>query len=243
VLGTHPVRAEALSRSVGLPTEISRLVLVQRDYDRRQRNARALMGGGFIVRQAEDGENACSEALAWPASVVVTDLVLPVMSGFEVCRRLRADARTSQAFIVGVTGWTGSADYTRAVKAGFDYVISSRCDTRSFLAEVQRIRPQGAALRRRAESLRQHASEAIHEAASAIARRELAAEWRPSPVMTREEALKRIRSDYFELPGLKLTVPQGARLWGLDLELCGALLEELAARGFLGRTGEHYGRR
>jgi hypothetical protein len=51
--------------------------------------------------------------------------------------------------------------------------------------------------------------------------------------MTRDQALKRIRSDYLELTGLKLTVPQAARLWSLEIDGAAILLEELVARGFL----------
>ena len=61
--------------------------------------------------------------------------------------------------------------------------------------------------------------------------------------MTRDEAKRRIRSDFFELPGLKLTAAQGARLWALDAPLCRSILEELTERGLLIRVGELYGLR
>jgi hypothetical protein len=66
---------------------------------------------------------------------------------------------------------------------------------------------------------------------------------RPLPSITREEAMRRIRSDYYELPGLKLTAAQGARLWGLEAALCLSILEELTERGLLTRIGELYGLR
>lgn len=59
----------------------------------------------------------------------------------------------------------------------------------------------------------------------------------------RDEALHRIRSDYFELPGLRLTCAQAARLWGLRLDDAAALLEELQVRGFLARIEDQYCRR
>lgn len=51
--------------------------------------------------------------------------------------------------------------------------------------------------------------------------------------MTRDQALRRIRSDYLELTGLKLTVAQAARLWSLEIEGAATVLDELVARGFL----------
>lgn len=58
--------------------------------------------------------------------------------------------------------------------------------------------------------------------------------------MTRSDAVSRIRSDYLELPGLRLTAPQAARLWSLERDLASDLLEELVERKFLERSGEQY---
>jgi Fic family protein len=57
------------------------------------------------------------------------------------------------------------------------------------------------------------------------------------------EALSRIRGDYFEMPGLRLTVAQGARLWGLSRETCAELLDELVREQFLAHVGQNYSRR
>jgi len=48
--------------------------------------------------------------------------------------------------------------------------------------------------------------------------------------------LWRIRAEYWEMPGLKLTPRQAQRLWGLDRESCDALLSDLISEGFLSRT-------
>jgi hypothetical protein len=57
------------------------------------------------------------------------------------------------------------------------------------------------------------------------------------------EALGRIRGDYYEMPGLRLTVAQGARLWGLSRETCAELLEQLVREQFLAHVGQNYSRR
>jgi hypothetical protein len=61
--------------------------------------------------------------------------------------------------------------------------------------------------------------------------------------MTREEAMARVRSDYFELPNLKLTVAQAARLWSVGQDLAHSVLEDLTAVGFLIRIADQYARR
>jgi hypothetical protein len=54
---------------------------------------------------------------------------------------------------------------------------------------------------------------------------------------------RRIRSEYQEMPCLRLTLPQASRFWNVDLETCRTVLDQLVADGFLvhGRYG--YGRR
>lgn len=61
--------------------------------------------------------------------------------------------------------------------------------------------------------------------------------------MSHELAMRRIRSDYLELTGLKLTVAHAARLWAIDVDRAEAILQELTARGFLVCEDGLYGRR
>jgi hypothetical protein len=51
-----------------------------------------------------------------------------------------------------------------------------------------------------------------------------------------DELLSRVRGEYLEMPGLHLTVPQAARLWGLETIVCDALLSCLVASRFLRQT-------
>jgi Fic family protein len=51
-----------------------------------------------------------------------------------------------------------------------------------------------------------------------------------------EATLRRVRAEFLEMPGLKLTVPQAQRLWGVDRHTCEAVIEELTASRFLART-------
>jgi len=51
-----------------------------------------------------------------------------------------------------------------------------------------------------------------------------------------EDTIRRVRAEFLEMPGLKLTVPQAQRLWGVDRKTCEGLIEELMASRFLSRT-------
>src|SRR5687767_2389272 len=68
-----------------------RLLLVQPESERRACYAAALVGAGFAVKVADDGLQAASDAPSWKPAIVVTDLVLPGLTGLELCCRLRED--------------------------------------------------------------------------------------------------------------------------------------------------------
>ncbi len=56
------------------------------------------------------------------------------------------------------------------------------------------------------------------------------------------DLLRRIRGEYLEMPGMRLTAEQAKRLWSLDLATCRLLLDELVEAKFLGRSrdGKYY---
>ncbi|HEY7501776.1 MAG TPA: hypothetical protein VH740_24870 [Vicinamibacterales bacterium] len=54
--------------------------------------------------------------------------------------------------------------------------------------------------------------------------------------MELHQVVERVRGEFLEMPGLRLTLPQAARLWGLDMPSCEAVLETLVRSAFLRRT-------
>jgi hypothetical protein len=58
----------------------------------------------------------------------------------------------------------------------------------------------------------------------------------PALPATIDDVLSRIQGEFLEMPGLRLTEAQARRLWGMETELCAALLGELVAANFLFRT-------
>ncbi|HVE65441.1 MAG TPA: ATP-binding protein [Thermoanaerobaculia bacterium] len=76
---------------------------------------------GHSVETAGDGLSAVEAASTFRPDVVLLDIGLPGMDGFEVARRLRADSSLSAALLIAVTGYGQEADRTRALEAGFDH--------------------------------------------------------------------------------------------------------------------------
>jgi CheY-like chemotaxis protein len=73
---------------------------------------------GHAAEVAYDGRSALEKACATPPEVVLCDIGLPGMSGYEIAKRLRASSAWVQIF--AVSGYAQSEDVRRAVEAGFD---------------------------------------------------------------------------------------------------------------------------
>lgn len=56
------------------------------------------------------------------------------------------------------------------------------------------------------------------------------------PLLSTDDVVRRVKGEFLEMPGLRLTEPQARRLWGLDAASCGALLRTLVEAKFLFRT-------
>ncbi len=83
---------------------------------------------GQDVRVAHDGPAALHEAGAFRPEVVLLDIGMPGMDGFEVARRFREQAGTGQALLVALTGWGQESDRRRSREAGFDHHLVKPVD-------------------------------------------------------------------------------------------------------------------
>ncbi len=97
---------------------------------------------GFVVHVAHDGREAVAKAQALRPDAVLLDVMMPGLDGYEVCRRLRSNARTSHCAIIMLTAKSLSADTVLGLTAGADDYISKPFDPPELVARVR------AALRR-----------------------------------------------------------------------------------------------
>jgi DNA-binding response OmpR family regulator len=94
---------------------------------------------GFRVRVATTGEDALEVLLERPPSLIVLDLNLPHMSGFELCRRLRAEATTSNVPILILTARTDESDKVLGLNLGADDYITKPFGMRELVARVHAV--------------------------------------------------------------------------------------------------------
>lgn len=102
----------------------ARLLIVDDERDLVDPIARRLRASGrFELDIAYDGEEGLALARRSPPDVALVDLAMPSMDGWELCRRLRADPRTSGARIVIMTAWLSDGLERRAREAGAEAVL------------------------------------------------------------------------------------------------------------------------
>src|SRR5213594_3549227 len=87
---------------------VAQIVLVADDYaDTRELFTRFLQFAGYDVATAEDGQAAINRAVLLSPAVILLDLAMPTMSGFETAEHLKADQRTRTIPIIAVTALGG----------------------------------------------------------------------------------------------------------------------------------------
>jgi len=93
---------------------------------------------GHRVQEAADGETALAACAQTAPDVVLLDVMLPGIDGYEVCRRLKADARTRGAFVVLMTAGHQETERVRAEQAGADRYLAKPFSPAQLLDLVQR---------------------------------------------------------------------------------------------------------
>jgi CheY-like chemotaxis protein len=83
-----------------------------------------LDGTGYETKVAANGEETLALAREWKPDVILLDIMMPKLSGFEVCKRLRADPTTRDAGVLMVTALDQPTDVERAVEVGTDDFVT-----------------------------------------------------------------------------------------------------------------------
>jgi PAS domain S-box-containing protein len=98
-----------------------RILLIEDNADAAETTAMMMRLWGHEVTVARDGEEALALAESFGAHIVLLDLGLPKIDGYEVARRLRASPRLKPPYIVALSGYSSTEDREAAQRAGVDY--------------------------------------------------------------------------------------------------------------------------
>src|SRR5690242_17097003 len=103
--------------SPAAPVVPKRLLVVHDLRDSADSLAMLLEALGHEVRTAYDGEEAVAAAEAFTPDVILLDLGMPKLNGYDACRRIRARGRAVR--VIALTGWGHEDDRRRSAEAGF----------------------------------------------------------------------------------------------------------------------------
>ena len=115
-------------------------VLLVDDYpDAREMYTEYLEFSGFEVVEAGNGIEALQRAVDNAPDIILMDLSLPVMDGWEATRRLKADERTALIPVVALTGHALAGISEGAKKAGCDAFVTKPCLPEDLVREIRKI--------------------------------------------------------------------------------------------------------
>jgi CheY-like chemotaxis protein len=116
------------------------LVLVVEDYqDAREMYVEYLKFSGFRVAEARNGLEAIDRAQTLLPDIILMDLALPRMDGWEATRRLKTDSQTQHIPVVALTGHALAGHAEGARQAGCDAFVTKPCLPDALVAEINRV--------------------------------------------------------------------------------------------------------
>jgi two-component system alkaline phosphatase synthesis response regulator PhoP len=127
------------------------ILIVEDDEDIQQLVSYNLLKAGFAVEVADSGEQALEYAEAQPPNLIVLDIMLPGMSGLEVCRILRHGEQTAAIPIIMLTAKGEEADIVAGLDLGADDYITKPFSPKVLVSRVKAVlrrRPREAAVQK-----------------------------------------------------------------------------------------------
>jgi CheY-like chemotaxis protein len=114
-----------------------KILLVEDNQMNRDMLSRRLLRRGYEVAIAEDGAAALEAVHRDPPALILMDMSLPIMDGWEATRRLKADPRTSAIPVIALTAHAMTEDRDRALAAGCDDFDTKPIDMTRLLGKIE----------------------------------------------------------------------------------------------------------
>lgn len=96
-----------------------------------------LSGPDYELETAEDGEETLRKVKEWQPDLILLDIMMPKISGFEVCKRIKANPATSDIVVLMITALDQESDISRAVEAGTTDFLTKPINKTELLVRVR----------------------------------------------------------------------------------------------------------
>lgn len=96
-----------------------------------------LAGTDYEIQTAADGDETLRKVYQWKPDLILLDIMMPKLSGFEVCKRLRSNPETREIAVLMVTALDQPSDIDRAVEAGTDDFLTKPINKNELLLRVR----------------------------------------------------------------------------------------------------------
>jgi two-component system, cell cycle response regulator DivK len=118
-----------------------RILVVEDQPDNRQILRDLLENAGYEMIEAENGEEALVATAAHKPDLILMDIQLPLLDGYEATRRIKADPALRATPIIVVTSYALSGDEAKAREAGCDAYVTKPFSPRNLLAKIREYLP------------------------------------------------------------------------------------------------------
>ena len=118
-----------------------RILAVEDQEDNRQIMRDLLTANDYEMTEAENGEEALAAVARDRPDLILMDIQLPVMDGYEATRRIKADPSLSSIPVIAVTSYALSGDEEKARAAGCDDFVPKPFSPRQLLAKIRQYLP------------------------------------------------------------------------------------------------------
>lgn len=118
---------------------MTKILLVEDNEDNRDMLSRRLERKGFSVSLAVDGEEGVSKAKAELPDLILMDMSLPVMDGWEATKSLKGIPETENIPVIALTAHAMSSDREKAIEAGCDDYDTKPVDFQRLLEKIDRL--------------------------------------------------------------------------------------------------------
>jgi len=114
-----------------------KILIVDDEFSARTALTALLRREGYEVRETSSGAGALAESADFRPDLILLDIVMPGISGFEVCRQIKAAPETRLTPIILITGLSATADRINGINAGADDLLSKPIDFNELLARTR----------------------------------------------------------------------------------------------------------